>query len=105
MENRGARLSRRLPGCLEETAGMVRGRTDPVVSVAQLVPFRSRMGDGEFLAGLVRDRAATGRFRDGFDRRPGDRGAAWGGLGDLRERSRFPPRETIDQTLHRIHLG
>src|SRR5436190_18563094 len=99
MENRRARLSRRIAGCLEETAGMVRGRTDPVVSVAQLVSFRTRMGDGEFLAGLVRDRAVARRFRDGFDGCPRNRGAAGGGFGDLRERSRFPPRETIDQAL------
>ena len=104
MEKRRARLSRQPAGRLRAAPRMVARRSHPVVSLDQLVPLRPRMGDGKFLAGLVRHRSIVSRLHSRFRRRIDDRCAVRRRLGDLRERSRVLNRATPHQAVHRIHF-
>ena len=90
MENATRRAYRaNLPSASEKLRAWSPDRADPVVSLDQFIPFRPRMGHGQFLAGLVRDHSPAGRIDSGLDRRAVIRRAARSRLGHLCERNRF----------------
>ena len=79
-------------------------QTGPGLSRGHIISFRTGLGHGQLLAGLVWHHSVARRIDHGRGGRAGHRGAARCGFGDLRERSGASRRKAPDQTLHRIHF-
>src|SRR3954462_1381228 len=100
MEKRGTRLSLTPAGRFEAAARMVARYADSVVPIDQFISVRPPVGHGEFLAGLVRDRALARWLGYGRACRAPHCSATWRCLRDLRQRSRVKAREAIHQALY-----
>src|SRR5205823_7308893 len=105
LEKEDGRLSRATTIGFAEVARVESRRTGAGLSRDHFISFRHELGNGEFLAGLVRDHSAVGRLDYGFSGCLAHRDATRSLLGDLCERSGRAWRESADQGLHRIHFG
>ena len=84
-KTRTRRIPRRIARGFREIADLVARCADPMVSLDQFFSLWSRMGHGEFLAGLVRDYSLAGRIDSRLARRVVFRRAARCGVSNLCE--------------------